>query len=258
VGTHLVAGAGIVGPSLGVTGGTITWLLMRRWADLRERERAGARKRTLLRYAAASPGARGAVGRALVSDPLLTSLVALPGPLGRVVDVGAGFGHVGLALFDLGLAETVLGIDDDPARVAVARAAAGSDAQFEEGNLETFEFPEADTVLFIDSLRYLPVDVQDRVLAGAARRLAPGGRLIIRELDAVRSWRSSVSAELGKRAARKKPALGLRTPRDLVGRLRALGFECENRPHEAWSLLETGLVVATKSPTSATHPAAGG
>jgi predicted RNA methylase len=81
------------------------------------------------RYASAATEARWYVATKLVTDPALDAITGLSGPFGCVVDLGCGFGQIGLALLELGRATSCLGIDSDEKRVWVARQAGGDAAE---------------------------------------------------------------------------------------------------------------------------------
>jgi SAM-dependent methyltransferase len=150
-----------------------------------------ARERTRARYDAARVSERYYVAGKLAFDPVFKLVAELKG-LGRVLDLGCGRGQLSLLLLELGAATHVHGIDSDVRKVDVARAA-GPEAEFHVADLARAELPAADTILLIDVLHYLPVAEQDALLLAAARALAPGGRLVVRELDAAPSARGAVT-----------------------------------------------------------------
>jgi uncharacterized protein (DUF2062 family)/SAM-dependent methyltransferase len=249
LGTQIVVGAVTLGAVLALLAAVITWFLVQSIRDLAQHTFTAARARTLTRYHDAPPSVRGYLSSKLRTDPALRSIAALPGSFGRVVDAGCGFGQIGLALLELGRANNVTGFDADRGRIDVARGAGGTDAHFEPAALADAEFPEADTVLFVDSLHYLPIAVQDTVLERAARNLAPGGRIIVRDVDAGTSIRSAMTETAERFAAlfRRRPAdFGFRSTVDLVAVLGRLGLIASKEEHTDWSLTNNVLTVATK------------
>jgi SAM-dependent methyltransferase len=184
----------------------------------------------------------------LWTDPSLDVIAGL-GALGRVVDAGAGMGHVGLGLLDQHRATSLVAIERDAERLAVGRAAAGQDATFEEGDLRVVPFPPCDTVLFADSLHYIAEDQQRSVLARAATALAPGGRIVIRDIDSTESLRSRFTKSSEERAARRR---GVREPLHFhpaeifASMLREVDLDAVVVPHEQWSITADFLVVGTK------------
>ncbi len=249
IGADLAAGSIVVATAASVVGGAVAWVLVHGARDLANRAFADARNRTISRYRSAPRRVRGYVAGKLRTDPALALVAAEGGSFGRVVDAGSGFGQIALGLVELGRASSVLGFDADADRVTVANSAAEGGARFEQRTLEDAEFPEADTILFVDSLHYVPLDVQDRVLERAARALAPGGRILVREVNATRSLRGTLTSALERLAARvrRRPvAFGFRTAAGWVEALERLGLTCTVRVQDDLGLLENVLVVGTK------------
>ena len=59
-----------------------------------------------------------------------------------------------------------------------------------QGDARTADVPPSDTVLLIDLLHYFTVEEQDAILRRAAGAVRVGGRLLVREADTERGWRS--------------------------------------------------------------------
>jgi SAM-dependent methyltransferase len=138
----------------------------------------------------------------------------------RVLDLGVGTGWTSLFLAESGY--DVVGYDLVPANVEVARKRAevwGSSARFEVGDME--DLPpgrSADAALIFDSLHHC--NRQREVLECTARRLAPGGWLLLGEP----TWLHRFSP--GAHAARRDLGWTERGPtlRSLRRDLRAAGF----------------------------------
>src|SRR5207237_691202 len=127
----------------------------------------------------------------LASDPVAARIAAMA-LLGEVVDVGCGRGQLVALLLVTRSAIRAVGIDWDEAKLRDARAAmAGLEATFVRGDARTCDVPAADTVLLVDVLHYMTDDEQDALLDRAAR--AARSRVIVRELDPERGWRSAVT-----------------------------------------------------------------
>lgn len=245
---QIAVGAVSVGTTLAGLGALVTWFVVTSITDPSDRPLAEARKRTLARYAGAPPSVRGYLSSKLRTDPSLASIAALPGSFGRVVDAGCGYGQIGLALLELGRADTLVGFDDDPRRVGIASRAGGEAARFETRSLSGLEFPEADTVLFVDSLHYMPVGQQDTVLERAARALAPNGRIVVRDVDGSSSLRSSLTQAAERLAALfrgRAIEFGFRSKADLTALLGRLGLATGD-DDTAFSMTNNVLTVATK------------
>ncbi|GIE76782.1 methyltransferase [Actinoplanes philippinensis] len=100
----------------------------------------------------------------------------LAGVRGPVLDLGCGPGHLTAYLRSLGAA--AIGVDLVPEFVAHARAT-HPDGDYRLGSLTDPDLPAAGGVLAWYSLIHLPPPELDAALAGFARLLSPGGRLVI-------------------------------------------------------------------------------
>lgn len=196
---QLFVGGLAVGAGLALVGFGVAWWIAARSArrpDVEELSDAAATQlaleRTRARYARASIADRCYVSGKLALDPVFGLIAAQPGSFGRVLDVGCGRGQLGAFLHELGRATETLGIDSDSKKVEVARRAF-PEARFLVGDAARLELPEADTILLVDVLHYLPLAEQDALLTAATRAVAPGGRVLVRELDAEPSTRSAVT-----------------------------------------------------------------
>ena len=111
---------------------------------------------------------------------------------GRVLDLGSGHGLLSFALSRGSDQREIIGIDHDPDRVRLAETAAlrlpvGSRPKFEVGdlreNLWSFASGSLTGIAMIDILHYFDPPNQQFLVSQAARVLAPGGVLVIREID---------------------------------------------------------------------------
>jgi uncharacterized protein (DUF2062 family)/precorrin-6B methylase 2 len=246
---RLGIGALVVGSGLALVGAAVTWLVAHGVQDARDRAVAASRARALSRYGGAPRSVRSYVGLKLRTDPALRALLDLPGSFGRVVDVGCGFGQVGLCLLELGRCASLLGIDDDEARIRAFAAAARGDATVVKEHVTTATFPAADTILFIDVLHYLAREAQDGALDRAASALSAGGRLLIREVHAGASWRSTMTEWMERRAARRRglsEPLVFRSASEWIAALEQRGLECTLIEHQDLSIAHNVLVVGTR------------
>jgi uncharacterized protein (DUF2062 family)/2-polyprenyl-3-methyl-5-hydroxy-6-metoxy-1,4-benzoquinol methylase len=239
-------GSLVVGSVLAACGATVTWAVTARRAVS---SAEAAIRRAVARYREAPPADRFYVASKLRSDPAVEEVMALPGDFGATVDAGCGRGQLGLVLLELGRVSGLTGFDWDERKVSVARAAGRSDASFDRADFADFDWPRADTVLLIDVLHYLPVQLQDRLLERAAGALSPGGRLVIREVDARPGGRARLAMLFERIAAKigynRAGALQYRSAEDIVAKLRELGLAVEGSG-SAGSALANVLVVGTK------------
>lgn len=168
-------------------------------------------------------------------DPA-TRAVAELGPLGDVIDLGCGRGHLALYLLERGVAKSVRAFDWDEEKIALAkRAGVGLDASFAALDVRKADGDPADTVLLIDVLHYLPTDAQDALLARAATLVKPGGRLVVRDATAGAGWRSAFTLFVEWISMRIRFNLGERitlrhVEREVVPLLEEKGLRCTVTP----------------------------
>jgi len=140
------------------------------------------------RYTTASRLARGMMRGKLRVDPVYRELLVRGiADSRKIVDLGCGRG----LLFSLILAArggearpAFHGIEIAKPAVHAARTALGDAATIVEGDLAEQIVPPCDVVTLLDVAHYLPVPVQDDLLARARAALPSGGRLFLREADA--------------------------------------------------------------------------
>jgi uncharacterized protein (DUF2062 family)/2-polyprenyl-3-methyl-5-hydroxy-6-metoxy-1,4-benzoquinol methylase len=197
-----------------------------------QQELSAAIERTRRRYDACPASARYYVAGKLALDPVNRLLAELPGSFGNVLDLGCGRGQLALLLLELGRATCVVGLDSDARKVEVARRA-GPEASFRVAEVAPETLERADTILLIDVLHYMPLAEQDAVLRAAAQRLAPGGRLLVRELDAdfergrVRSSATRFFEWLGRNIGMNRGrATAYRSAKELSAVLESCGLDC--------------------------------
>jgi SAM-dependent methyltransferase len=121
---------------------------------------------------------------------------------GQVLDLGSGHGLLAFAL-SLGSDEReIIGIDHDPDRVRLAQAAAlrlplRSRPVFEVGDLKeklwSFASGSLTGIAMIDILHYFDPTTQQFLVSQAARVLAPGGILAVREIDSDNGVKGAVN-----------------------------------------------------------------
>lgn len=243
-------GAVLLGAPLALVGGALTFALVPSRTGDAALGRAIAR--TAERYRAAGRPAYHYVRSKLAHDPAIAAIAALEGELGEIVDVGAGRGQLAVLLLELGRATRARGFDWDARKVEMGRRAAAAGeplaATFEVADARTAPIERADTVLVIDVLHYLARDDQDALLVRAARALAPGGRLLVRELDGAAGLRARLT-ELEERIVtavgyNRAGRLAFRPIADVVRVLEREGLRCERIAASEGSALANVLVVA--------------
>ncbi len=261
---YALSGAPIIGAALAIVGGLLVFgfvVVKRRWAPPKERkvyrlpaeappwwhavERVAGRYAPLSERSTPSERTRFHYVRVkLLGDPVTQLIADLAGKeedvLGQVLDIGTGRGQLPIVLLELGRASEAQGFDWDDEKVAHARAAAAVEpplsATFEVADATDAELSPADTVLLIDVAHYLSLAEQDDLLERAGAAVRPGGRLIVREADTERGWRSwvTLAEELFFTTIRfnRGKRVCFRPAREIVATLEAAGLECEVQP--AW------------------------
>lgn len=253
---QLLVGSLAVGAALALLGFLLGYLLA---ARRRERvpqqssvgvdDRERALERTRMRYAQAPRADRYYVAGKLAFDPVFSLIATQPGDFGRVLDLGCGRGQLGAFLLELGRASQVAGIDADARKIEVARRAV-PEAKLLVADAAAFELPVADTVLLIDLLHYLPREEQDSLLNASVRALAPGGRLLVRELDGNPSARSRITRGLEWVARRlgvnRGRATHYRPARELTLLLEKAGLACNIHGASDGTPFSNVLIVAAE------------
>jgi 2-polyprenyl-3-methyl-5-hydroxy-6-metoxy-1,4-benzoquinol methylase len=154
-------------------------------------------RRVLALYAGASRADRVHVWGRLRSCPFAAVEAHVPRS-GRILDVGCGHGLFSAYLALAAPDRRVLGVDIDARKIEVARAAA---AALEPGGVELgFEVVDAalpdgpfDAVTIVDVLYLLGTERSLELLDQAAAALAPGGSLLVKEIDRRPAWKYRLS-----------------------------------------------------------------
>ncbi len=99
-----------------------------------------------------------------------------------LLDVGCGMGLLAFYLREHGFAPAITGLDVDETKIFRAtRIAQQHTSGITFQTADALSLPEfSGHITLLDVLHYLPPAEQARVLAGVARRIAPGGTCIIR------------------------------------------------------------------------------
>jgi len=150
-----------------------------------------ARHAIVRRYA--TPTQRGYVRGKLFGDPVYAAIAALlaASPPLPLLDIGCGMGLLGQYLHARNALHGYLGVDHDERKIESARhAAAGLGDALQWRCADAAQTPGFEGhVTLLDVLHYLPAERQAPLLGLAASRLAPGGRLFIRNVLREANWR---------------------------------------------------------------------
>ncbi|WP_435074656.1 class I SAM-dependent methyltransferase [Halorubrum sp. HHNYT27] len=148
-------------------------------------------------------------------EALAAGLAHATRPIDRLLDVGGGSGRAAAALTgpEITVVDASLGMLDRARGVRGLSAVAG-----DAGRLP-FRDASVDAVMIVDAFHHLPD--QEAALREAARVLAPGGALVIREFDPDHPLgRALVAAENAIRMTSQ-----FKTPRNLAAALDDAGFD---------------------------------
>jgi 2-polyprenyl-3-methyl-5-hydroxy-6-metoxy-1,4-benzoquinol methylase len=138
-----------------------------------------------------SPWLRHYVRGKLRSDRIYSAAYDLLGRSAEpILDVGCGVGLLAFYLRERGCAQPVLGLDLDARKIdygATVATRGYRDVELRFQNVEEALPDFRGNVALFDVLHYLPARAQGALLSQLARRIAPGGLLIIR--DSIREMR---------------------------------------------------------------------
>ncbi|MES2707835.1 MAG: class I SAM-dependent methyltransferase [Verrucomicrobiota bacterium] len=141
----------------------------------------------------------------LATDPLYEAVFKeLETTSQPLLDIGCGMGVLAFYLRARGWTPRISGFDYDPRKIDSARQVAvrlGTDTDFTSGDARTGLPDHAGSVTILDILQYFTPDEQRGLLQAAARRVGPGGRLILRSGLASGNWRGRLT-RAGDRVAR--------------------------------------------------------
>ena len=149
-----------------------------------------AGRRALRLYRSAPAGVRAHVSIRWFSAPFPAIAAALP-PGGRVLEIGCGHGLFSAYAALLDPTREVLGVDIDADKIEAAQIAARAVETLQVRRAPDGAVPEGpwDVVVFVDVLYLLPAPEQRRLLAEAVRSLAPGGRVVVKEMGTRPRWK---------------------------------------------------------------------
>lgn len=160
----------------------------------------------ILKFASAFPSVsdRWYVAAKLATDPLYGAVFAeLENTRMPLLDLGCGLGVLAFYLRARGWKPAIAGMDYDVRKTDSARTVAeqmGSDMQFTAGDCRKGLPAHAGSVTVLDILQYFQPHEQQSLLREAARRVVPGGRLIVRSGLASGGWRGRIT-RMGDRFA---------------------------------------------------------
>ncbi len=209
----------------------------------------------------------------LTRDPVFRHLLSngLIAPRSRVLDIGCGQGLLASLLLSAAALQRrghwpgdwpaapddarVTGIELMARDVERARAALGERATIVCGDMRRIALPDADAVVILDVLHYVPLPDQDEVLTRVRNALRGGGRLLLRVGDAaarrgfvISQWVDAIVTLV--RGHRVVPTYG-RPLAAWISRLESLGFQVRSEPMSEGTPFANVLIVASVASVAA-------
>ena len=148
---------------------------------------------------------------------------------GRVIDVGCGFGLFALYFAIRFPAIRLTGFDVDERRIEMAQRAAArlnvQNAEFHVGDASRFSLQDSIAGAYmLDLIHHIPESSVRPLLAAIAGHLTPGGRLLVKDVEGVRSPKLAFTWALDKLMDVRAP-VRYWAPYEVQGLLETLGFE---------------------------------
>lgn len=205
-------------------------------------------------FATAPRGERLHVTGRLRSCPVAEIAGATP-LSGRVLDFGCGHGALSLYLAITSPAREITGVDVDGDKLVHARAAADAAAlpiRFEQVASAYRPTGAWDAITIVDVLYLLGEDAAIEVVDAAAAALAPGGVLLIKEIDIRPRWKfwlATGQEVLSTRLFRitEGSRIHFVPPKQIADRIVAAGMQVEHHSLHRGRLHPHHLILARKA-----------
>ena len=172
---------------------------------------------------------------------------------GRILEIGCGHGLFSAYLAAGSPQRDVVGIDIDERKIALAELAIRRGAKMRVQRVEPGALPDGtwDAAVIVDVLYLLPEDDQRRMISLAARALAEGGRLIVKETALRPAWKfrlTQLQELLMVKITRITAGqdIAFVGSEAIAGWMRAEGLSVSERPLEAGSLHPHVLIVGDR------------
>ena len=159
--------------------------------------------------------------------------------VGKVLDVGCGHGLLAMKMALSAAGRQVLATDHDVQRIDLARLAGAGigNLQFEVSSGSPVAAGQFDAITMIDFLHYFSPEEQERMTRQAFDQLAPGGRLLVREVNSDAGLVSKINKLYEKMAtwtgftqSNEKEKLNFRSPAGWQAMFAAHGFKVRSEP----------------------------
>ncbi|MGN6508092.1 MAG: 1-acyl-sn-glycerol-3-phosphate acyltransferase [Chitinophaga sp.] len=105
---------------------------------------------------------------------------------GDIMDIGCGYGFMCYMLHFLSPERTLLGLDYDDEKIAVAQHCyiRNEKVRFHAADITRYHLPNQDAFVILDVLHYLQPEAQEKLVRQCLQKLNPGGVIIVRDGDA--------------------------------------------------------------------------
>ena len=185
-------------------------------------------------------------------DPVYPLALPLLAYCKQVVDLGAGMGLLGVLLHARFPAVKIRCVEWDATKVERAKQLLNGvpEVTVEQGDARTVALGSPDAICLFDVLHYSPIEEQRAWLTRCATALAPGGMLLVRELDPERgSWglTETIERTAVKRGWNQGEGVHAWPISQLAQALRDLGLAVEVKPAGKGIFSANALVVARKA-----------
>lgn len=222
--------------------------------------------RWIMRFGGVSPGAAAYLSLRYLGFRHFERIERLLPSSGRILDLGCGHGLLAILAAAGGGGREVIGIDLLERRLEVGRDVARRhgvmNVRFERRDIEDPPAGSFDAIVVADVLFYRSVPAQRDLLEVLSARLAPGGRLLIKEQVQEPAWKARLVAMQERLVVGMKVALGgsgqwsrmapsgvhLWREESLDETLRLLGLKPTIERLDRWSWLSHRLFIASAAP----------
>ena len=184
----MLVGTALIGGALGLVLGTLTSVLVRRHRERKHHEPVLGDDELAALHDRLDwlPGQFRSYGAWKVRlDPVYPLALERLAGAKDVLDLGAGMGLMEALFAVRSPGARIRGIEWDDKKVGMAKRLLGDlpGVAVEKGDARAADLGTPDAILLFDVLHYIPAAEQRAWLARCAHALAPGGLLVIRELD---------------------------------------------------------------------------
>lgn len=220
---------------------------------VRERRPDAAGRAALALYRSSPPGVRAHTTIRWWSAPFPSIVAALP-RTGRVLEIGCGHGLFSAyaALANPGL--VVSGTDIDAEKIAHGQAATAGVERLDLAVAPSGAVPPGpwDAAVFVDVLYLLPASEQRRLVTESVAALAPGGRVVLKEMGVEPAWKvrwNTAQETLSVKVLRltEGSSFDFVPPATMAGWLRDLGLTVEQHRLDRGRVHPHHLVVGTRA-----------